>query len=192
VTDRREPVAVVPAAGASSRFGSMKLLADVNGMPMIGRTLASLFGAGLGRVVVVVAPAHQLGASGVLDDPRVTVLTNPEPSRGMFSSIQIGLAAADGDPVVVLPADMPFLRTETIADVMEECGRLQVPVVPVYRGKRGHPLVLPRAACDRLLGQSAGTTLKQALLDVAGAPHERPTNDRGAVRDVDTPQDLEN
>ena len=40
---------------------------------------------------------------------------NPDPSRGMFSSIQIGLAAAQGDPSSCFPGDMPFVRPATVA-----------------------------------------------------------------------------
>ena len=105
----RRRVAVVPAAGRSERFGSMKLLADVGGEPLLNRTLRSLLGAGYAPVIVVVSPSAALEAVTMLRDSRVRVVVNPDPSRGMFSSIQTGLIEADGDVIAILPADMPVV-----------------------------------------------------------------------------------
>src|SRR5919112_3961665 len=89
-------VAVVPAAGASTRFGTMKLLADVGGVPLLERTLASLLDAGVARVVVVTRAGATFDAVPAITDARIVIVVNPDPARGMFSSIQAGLAAAGG------------------------------------------------------------------------------------------------
>ena len=129
-------VAVVPAAGSSSRFGSAKLLADVDGEPLLNRTLRSLLDAGLAQVVVVRSPTAPLDGADLARHPNVTLVTNPDPARGMFSSIQTGLAAAAGSPIVVLPADMPFVRSETVRAVAGECERTGRVVVATFRGRR--------------------------------------------------------
>ena len=183
-------VAVVPAAGASTRFGTMKLLADVGGAPLLQRTLASLLGAGVARVVVVTREGVTFAPVPAMADRRVAPVVNPDPARGMFSSIQAGLTVAGGDVVLVLPADMPFVAPQTVAAVVARAAATGSVVVPVHQTRRGHPIAIPRPLCDALLALEPTTTLKDALaasrqtmvlLDVA---------DAGVLRDVDVPGDL--
>jgi molybdenum cofactor cytidylyltransferase len=183
-------VAVVPAAGFSTRFGSAKLCADVGGRPLIARTLASLLDAGVARIVVVTRDGSGLDDVDALTDPRVTAVVNPDPARGMFSSIQAGLAAAEADVVLVLPADMPFVASATVAAIAARAAATRSVIVPVHQGRNGHPLAIPAAVRDRLLAIDPATTLKDALA-AAGAPRERlDVPDPGVLRDVDVPGDL--
>jgi molybdenum cofactor cytidylyltransferase len=183
-------VAVVPAAGRSTRFGAMKLLADVGGVPLIDRTLASLLEAGIAHVVVVTGAATGFDGAQLLADSRVTIAVNPDPARGMFSSIQTGLAMAGGDIVLVLPADMPFLRAGTVAGVVASAVDTASVVVPVHEGRRGHPIAIPRPLCDQLLRLEPTTTLKQGLAGLSPAVHLLDVSDAGVLRDVDVPGDL--
>lgn len=170
----------------------MKLLADVDGAPLLSRTIASLFDAGITHVVLVVSPEHRLGCVAVLSDPRVSAVTNPDPARGMFSSIQIGFAAAAGDPLVVLPADMPFVPGDVIGKLIAATDRLDASVVPVHDGRRGHPVVIPGRFRSAILAAPPSSNLKAALLAATGSvPQEVPVNSPGVVRDVDVPADLE-
>ena len=187
----RSPVAIVPAAGASSRFGSMKLLADIAGEPLLQHTLRHLLDAGIDRVIVVVAAGHQLGAVSLVGDPRVVTVVNADPSRGMFSSIQAGLAVAEGDPIVILPADMPFATAATVVDVTAAARRLDAAVVPFHAGRRGHPIAIPGRMRAALVAAGPASDLKAALRAASGAPPvEWPVDDPGVLRDVDVPGDL--
>jgi molybdenum cofactor cytidylyltransferase len=181
-------VAVVPAAGLSTRFGAMKLLADVDGAPLIARTLASLLDAGIARVVVVVRQGDAF--EGLLADPRVATVVNPDPARGMFSSIQTGLAVVGGDVVLVLPADMPFVAAETATAVAARAVATTSLVVPVHHGRRGHPIAIPRPVCDALLPLEPTTTLKDGLARVRAPVTLLEVTDAGVLRDVDVPADL--
>jgi molybdenum cofactor cytidylyltransferase len=184
-------VAVVPAAGASSRFGSMKLLADVGGMPLVGRTIASLLAARVDRVVLVVAPDHRLAAVPGVADRRVTFVVNPDPSRGMFSSIQVGFTEAEADVVLVLPADMPFVAAGVIDRVIDACLATGSVVVPVHAGRRGHPVGIPRRYRSGLLSVRETSDLKSSLLAVVGSPPmEIEVDEPGILQDVDVPGDL--
>jgi molybdenum cofactor cytidylyltransferase len=182
--------AVVPAAGFSTRFGAAKLLADLDGEPLIARTLASLLNAGIARIVVVTRERSGLERVDALADPRVTAAVNPDPARGMFSSIQVGLAAARGDVVLVLPADMPFVASATVAAVAAHAAATQSVVVPVYQGRNGHPLAIPAAVRDGLVALDPATTLKDALAAVGASRESLDVPDPGVLRDVDVPGDL--
>jgi molybdenum cofactor cytidylyltransferase len=184
------PVAVVPAAGRASRFGGGKLLAPLAGQPLIHHTIAALLGADIRRVVVVHTPGADWSGVPIAGDERVTLVVNAQPDRGMFSSIQAGLAEADGDPIVILPADMPFVASATIATIVEAARLSGEPTVAAYGGRRGHPLALPGALRANLLRMDARRSLHDALAQLGISPRAVDVDDEGVLRDVDLPGDL--
>jgi molybdenum cofactor cytidylyltransferase len=169
----------------------MKLLADVGGEPLLNRTLQSLIQAGLSPLIVVLAPDAALEAASRLHDAAVRRVVNPDPSRGMFSSIRSGLEALGVHPVLVLPADMPFVRSDTAAMVAETCLRTDRVVVPVHAGRRGHPVGIPARLVGRLVAADPTESLKDALASEGEEPLLVEVDDEGVVRDVDTKTDLE-
>jgi molybdenum cofactor cytidylyltransferase len=120
----------------------------------------------------------------------VDKVINPDPSRGMFSSIQAGLLAADGDPVLVLPADMPFVSAATIAAVLAASTQAPRIVVPVHGGRRGHPVAFPASLREALLREPPTSTLKRALAGAGAEWTELPVDDTGVLRDIDELGDL--
>ena len=182
--------AIVPAAGKGERFGGAKLVARIGRDTMLDRTLRSLFDAAIDLAIVVTAPDADLAAVAGLADPRVRRVQNPDPSRGMFSSIQCALESAEGDPLIVLPADMPFVRSATVAAVIAECVQSKQIAMPSYGGKRGHPVAFPASVRAALLAASPESTLKLALLATGVAHVELAVDDPGVLRDVDVPSDL--
>lgn len=185
-------LAIVPAAGRAERFGRQKLLEDLGGEPLLNRTIRCLLAGGVTRVAVVVPPQGGLESVPLLADPRVELVRNPDPSRGMFSSIQAAFAAIpEGDPVLVLPGDMPFVSPATVAAVLAcpvDSARV---LVPRHDGKRGHPLALPRALGSEILMASARSNLS-GLLTTLGIEREYlDVTDPGILRDIDVTSDLE-
>jgi molybdenum cofactor cytidylyltransferase len=183
-------IAVVPAAGQSSRFGSAKLLTSIDGICLIDRTIGCLVDAGLERIIVVIDRRDALDAARLVHDARVSVVVNVEPSRGMFSSIQTGVAAGIGDAYLVLPADMPFVRAATVSVVLDHARAADSVVVPVFRGRRGHPIVTPAGLRTHVLAADPSSTLKNVLLASAAPQIEVDVDDPGVTRDVDVPNDL--
>lgn len=184
-------LAIVPAAGRSARFGSPKLLAPIRTEPLLNWTLRSLLDAGIRRVFVVTAVDADFRSVKQLQDPRVSIVTNPDPDRGMLSSIQTGLESATGDPILVLPADMPFVSTTTVAAIAQCCLERQRVVVPVHAGRRGHPIAMPGTLRRAILDADPTATLKDALGSSLASATELPVEDRGVLRDVDVRADLD-
>ena len=185
-------VAVVPAAGAGERFGGDKILTPIDGTPMLERAVRSLLDGGVDAVVVV------LGGEGpdlrrllpVLADRRVSVAVNPDPSRGMLSSIQTGLAGVTGDPILVLPADMPYVRSSTVAALLQSYDERAAIISPRCDGKRGHPVVIPGRYRDEILQMPPSATLHDVIRAHAGERVDLEVTDRGILRDVDIMADL--
>jgi molybdenum cofactor cytidylyltransferase len=186
----KQTTAIVPAAGRSSRFGSMKLFADVDGVLLVDRTVGSLLDAGINRVLVVCTGVEALARASVLRDPRVRVVVNPHPDRGMFSSIQTGIAEAGDVGLLILPADMPFVRSQTIRLVAAQLEHEDGVVVAGIGNRRGHPIALPSRLRAPLLACSPEASLKEALRQLHETPWILEVDDPGILRDVDVPADL--
>lgn len=185
-------IAVVPAAGRSERFGSSKLVADIDGAPMLERTIRSLLDGGLPRVIVVIAPDAELDTVSSLRDRRVRTAVNTDPARGMFSSVQAGIAAARArDVIVLLPGDMPFVRAQTVARVVTRAKKTPGAIVlPTCGGKHGHPIAIPHTLREAILSAGADQTLKDVLAAANTTRIEIDVDDPGVLRDVDTVKDL--
>jgi molybdenum cofactor cytidylyltransferase len=182
-------VGVVLAAGQGSRFAVAapdalpKLLALVDGVPLVRRTVTSLLDAGVHRCVVVVTAENQAGIDAALAELPVHSVVNPDPARGMFSSVQLGVAAAaDGDLCVLLPGDMPFVKPSTVAAVIAEASRTG------HGGVRGHPLALSTRLRTRVLSAPPTAVLREELAHEASLCVD--VDDPGVRRDVDRPSDL--
>jgi CTP:molybdopterin cytidylyltransferase MocA len=185
------PSAVVPAAGSASRFGGGKLFAPIDGVPLLDRTLGALLDAGIEEVVVVAPPESGWG-DGVarLGDPRVRTAVNPDPSRGMFSSIQVGLRAVGGSPVAVIPGDMPFVKAGTVRALLHLPAAAGAIVSPRFHGRRGHPVLLPADLLETIRSAPATAMLNEVLRPYAGRFVDLDVADPGVVRDVDVREDL--
>ena len=169
------------------------MLAAIDGQPLLERTIQSLLAGGVDEVVVVLGPEAEAvrAAVPVLNgEPRVHMMINPDPSRGMFSSLQVGLRGASGDPVVVLPGDMPFVQPATVALLLAAYRRAPGIVSPKRLGKRGHPVVLPPAVAAEILLAEPTTNLHLVLHAHPDQRVDLEVADGGVVRDVDTVGDL--
>lgn len=187
--------AIVPAAGKGERFGGPKLLADVAGVPMLERTLRSLLEGGVDEVIVTFDGGATVGetinlraAVHSFRDKRVKMVLNRAPERGMFSSIQIAARDATGDPMLVLPGDMPFVRSDTIAAVIAAYHQSPSIILPTHNGKHGHPIALPKTLRDVVT--NADVTDTMAAIIKQHDARELRVDDPGVLRDVDTTSDL--
>ena len=187
---RMTSVAVVPAAGRSERFGSPKLTSPLAGEPLLERTVRALLDGRVARVVVVAPATGAFEHLPLVHDPRVTVVVNPLPERGMFSSIQVGLEAAEGDPVLVLPGDMPFVRAATVTAILAAYDEAPGLIVPRRHGRHGHPIAFPGWLRAAARAASPSSTLADLLRAQRLERRELEIDDPGILHDVDTPADL--
>jgi molybdenum cofactor cytidylyltransferase len=180
--------AVVLAAGGSTRFGSPKQLAELDGRPLLDHALDSVRDApGIDRIIVVVGAAADEIRDGV-DLAGAEVVEAPNWEEGISASLRAGVrAAADADHAVIVLGDQPLLSpaaiTRTLAGAGEGCSRA------TYGGRPGHPVVIAAplfAEVSRLRGDDGA----RDLLAAHGIA-EVECGDLGDAPDVDTPSDLE-
>ena len=194
MADPFRAVAVVTAAGSAERFGGRKLFADIEGDPLIDRTINALVNGGIDHIFVVVPPDCQdFLATPMISariDTDVHLLVNNAPHYGMFSSIKIGFAASDAEAVLVLPGDMPFVQHETVRALVSKFRERTAIVSPRYRGKRGHPVVLPWSLRDEIRNEPSDSNLHNVIKRHQDMRVDLDVDDAGVVRDVDIPADL--
>lgn len=181
---------ILLAAGRSTRFGGDKLLHRLPDGTTVALASARAMAAALPRVVAVVRDDHaalrrMLAADGI------AVVAAPTTDEGMGRSIAAGVGAtADAAGWVVGLADMPFVRSATIAQVLAALTTGSPLAAPVFRGQRGHPVGFAsrfRPALLSLQGDEGARQLlrgHQAQLDLIEC------DDAGVIADIDRPGDL--
>ena len=202
--------AVVPAAGLSSRMGDFKPLLDLNGRPMIIRTLDSLRAAGCGTICVVTGHrAEELEAAAEATD--VCFLRNENyRSTGMLESVQLGLAELLAEPSAVsgsdgqaalqtaffiLPADIPLVSAQTMEALRTEAEKGgSFALRPSFNGRAGHPVLLDRTMALALMAYRGEDGLRGFLRKAAEIQPELvraiACEDPGILADADTPEDF--
>ncbi len=183
-------VGILLAAGSSRRFGSDKLRARYRGRPMWHHALHALAESpGLAEVLAVVRPRFRTGPL----PPRCRLVINPEHEQGMGASLRMGAAAAPADTTgyLVALADMPHLTPGRIAALLDAWnGATHGIVVPVYEGRRGHPVIFGSAFREDLLGCFGDVGGRDVLRAHPEAVVECDTTDAAVVFDVDLPMHL--
>lgn len=186
-------VTIVLAAGASTRFGSSKLLAPLGDRPVLQHTLDALAAAGQRDVVVVLGDdASEVEARITWRAERRRV--NPRPMDGLSSSLRIGLDAAAEDPaadaVLVVLGDQPAIAPAAIRAVLEAGEASDRPLIRArYPGDGAPNPVLVRRSAWVL---AAGLDGDRGLGPLMAARPELVAEVavEGANPDVDTPADL--
>ncbi len=183
--------AIVLAAGYSSRMGRFKPLLPLCGSPVIAHGVAALRTAGVDPVTVV------LGHRGdevrpLLDRLRVRCVVNPEFDSGMYSSVVAGIRSLDPGVAAcfVLPADMPAVRSGTIALIGRTYRRTGASIVyPVFRGVRGHPPLISSSLFSEIASSDGKGGLRSVLEVHEEQAREVRVLDEGVALDLDTPAD---
>jgi CTP:molybdopterin cytidylyltransferase MocA len=124
----------------------------------------------------------------------VRFVENPKWEAGMFSSVKAGVAAtaARSTHVAISPADLPFLSKGTLRTVFDAAASLdeRTVVVPTFRRRRGHPLLIPVALRPRLLSWPDSARLNQLFDEPDVTVRCLEGFDETILRDVDMPGDL--
>ena len=197
-------VAIVLAGGGSTRFGTDKLAAELDGRPLLHHALERIAEAA-DRIVLVLAPASAVPALPPGIERRIEIARDQASNQGPLAGLAVGLgrldAARDADAIaIVVGGDMPRLvpgvlrllaervarDAETAAAVLESD---PVPALPVaLRASAALDAARTLLAADlrslrALLDELAAVTIPAGewrLLDPAGT----------TLADVDTPEDL--
>lgn len=183
--------AVVLAAGESKRMGAPKLLLPYRGATIIEAVLDAVTASGADATLVVLGANRTAIRERIRRFP-VSVAVNTRFREGMLSSIQTGISALPRRcrAALVVLGDQPALppsALDALIDAWNE-GRKGI-VVPVFGGRRGHPLLLDLKYRREIDGLTPDTGLRGLLAAHPEDILEVDVPDGAVLADIDTPDD---
>ncbi len=191
-TEPARVAGVLLAAGTSDRFGEEnKLLAQLEGEPLVRHAARTLVEAPLEPVVVVLGHEHDRVRAPLTDLP-VTFVTNAAYASGQASSVRTGIAAVADEPVdaaLVALGDMPFVQGRTLEALVDayRAGRGDA-IAAAFEGTRGNPVIFDRRHFETLTDLEGDVGGRHILLE-DDASCLLTVDDPGVRRDIDTPDD---
>ena len=180
-----EFAAVILCAGSSSRMGATKALLDAGGETFLDRLASVFLDCGCVVYAVVGGDAQRIAALARRAD-EITFILNPNPDRGQISSLQCGLkAAARGvNGVFFTPVDAPGVQRETVLALKNAFGDADY-VLPVFKGKRGHPVLLRASCAAEFMTLPPGATAREHLHARRAATRFVEVQDSAILADID-------
>ncbi|MGD8555264.1 MAG: nucleotidyltransferase family protein [Anaerolineales bacterium] len=186
--------AVLLAAGQSRRMGRPKMtLPWTQGRSILAHVVHT-FRLGGAAHLVVVTGADRAEVEACLTGMQVILAHNPEfAAGGMLSSVKVGLRTLRNTPVeaaLISPGDLPSLRPDTVAALIEGFRERQAPILaPSFQNRRGHPLILRRAEWQAVLELEPDKTLRDFLRRREDDVDYLIVDDPAILQDLDTPAD---
>ena len=190
---------LILAAGESSRMGRDKALLPWPPSAPPSQTLLSaaiLAFQSVTQSIIVVAGNNATRLTPIVDANGAVLAHNPNPERGQFSSLQIGLRellAHGCDSAMITPVDCPPLSAASLEllrnSFVRSLTRGRWAVAPENNGKHGHPLFANRDLIDAFLAASVTSNAREILHANLSRIEYVPVPDTLAKSGLNTPAD---
>lgn len=187
---------VILAAGASSRMGRDKALLPWQGGTFLSTGIRAL--QAVSELVIVVAGANAHELTPIVDANAAFMVVNPNPERGQFSSLRIGLQEVlnrGRDAAVITLVDRPAAAIATVRRIQEaflSADDRVWAVVPECGGKHGHPIVIGREMITAFLNAPDTGTAREVEHSLQDHIQYLAIDDPLLVVNINTPEDFEN
>ena len=187
----KEIWAIILAAGESKRMKVPKMLLPFNGKTMIEKVIENVIRSEVFRTLVVLG-SNRNEILGSISHLPINHCYNENYRKGMLSSVQCGFKnlPANFDAVLVFPGDQPFIEPDVINVIINtyrETGKGII--VPMYRKKRGHPLLIDYKYRDEIYTLEENEGLRSLSNMHQKDVFEVKTNSPGILKDFDTKED---
>jgi molybdenum cofactor cytidylyltransferase len=183
--------AVILSGGASQRMGSPKALLPYQGRPFLEHLLEVTSHPKIGARRVVLGAHAELIADAVrlaADE----VVINAEWDKGQLSSIQAGIRSlpARTDGMILCLIDHPLISAGLVNELIERfySGAIPPIVLPIYQGKRGHPVIFSAGVYKELLVAPPNQGARSVVWAHAGEIAEVVTTEQGCVLNLNDPE----
>ena len=185
-------VAVVLSAGESSRMGRPKALLPIDGQTFIERIVAALKQTKVGKIIVILGHNARELQSKISHLP-VEILINTDYKLGQLSSLQLAVRNLqpdlDCDGMLVHLVDHPYLAPALVEEMIRRFYETRKRIiVPIFHGKRGHPVIFSNALFDEILSAPMEEGAKAVVNAHRAETLEIETAEEGIAGDIDTPE----
>ena len=185
--------AVILSGGASSRMGSPKALLPYQGRPFLEHLLEITIHPEIGvRRVVLGADAESIAKAIPLKANEMII--NSQWEKGQLSSIQAAVRKlpAGTDGMLLCLIDHPLISSALVGELIAQFYKSKKPIVlPVYEGRRGHPVIFSAAVYDELLNAPLDQGARAVVWAHKGQVHEVGTVEEGCVLNLNDPRAME-
>lgn len=182
---------VVLAAGTGSRMGRAKQLLPFRGQTILECVVDTALASSLQRIVVVIGYEGDTIAQ-LLSGRDVTLVHNLAFGQGQGSSVQAGLQALrkEDEAVLFLLGDQPLIRADLIDQLLLAYAATPSPIVlPVFRGKRGNPVLFSRETFSRMAQLDADCGARPLIAAYGERVLKVEVSDPNIHFDIDTEED---
>lgn len=186
--------AIILAAGRSTRMGpSNKLLAELNGKPMLAHILNTLNETRVKDLVVVTGHEHRM-VEEIAADFNAALVHNPDYRDGMSTSLKRGISAVpkDSDAAIICLGDMPFVSVDVIDGLIAAYNPTEGRdlCVPTVDGRRGNPVLIGRRYFAEIHEISGDKGARDLIRAYETSVCEVAIDDPTIFHDIDTPDAL--
>ncbi len=186
--------ALLMAAGQSRRMGAQnKLLAEVNGSPMVKHVLNQIKGSDAGPITIVLGHESKK-VRACLDNPDIIFVENLYFEQGLSTSLKLGLDSlpADVDGVIVCLGDMPRATADEINRLIAAFNPLEgrAICVPTHLGKRGNPVLWSYCFFEEMSNLQGDVGARHLIGEYSDVVVEIEMKASGVLLDIDTPEKL--
>lgn len=192
-------IALIPAAGHSSRMGRPKLALPLGNRTVLERVIDALRDAKVDQIVVVLGPhvaelaesARSAGANAlILDQPTPDMRTTIEAG---LDHIEAALRPSHADAWLLCPADHPTLDAGIIRNLWDELQKAPECSIatPTFKGKRGHPTIISWSHVAGIRDFAKEKGLNLYLREFERETLEMLCDSAEVLIDLDTPADYE-
>lgn len=185
--------AILLAAGESKRMGELKLLLPFGTSTIIEKSIDALLSSRVNEVIVVTGCKAEEVIKRIAGKP-IRIVVNPHYLQGMSTSITAGLNLIDrkAKAIMIALADQPVIDSKVIDKLLEQFRRHDKGIaIPVYQGKRGHPVVFSVKYKKELLKLEGDVGGKEIIDQHQDDVLEVPVESRGISIDIDNLNDYE-
>jgi molybdenum cofactor cytidylyltransferase len=185
--------AVILSGGSSERMGSPKALVPFQGKTFLEHLLEITKHSSIGvRRVVLGAHAEPIAKEVHLAADEIVI--NEDWEAGQLSSIQAALRSLpEGtEGMLLCLIDHPLVTENLVAELIEKFRASHAPIVlPVYEGRRGHPVIFSATVYDDLLNAPTDKGARAVVWAHRGKVVELPTHEEGCVLNLNDPETLQ-